>query len=138
MLQEDLRAHNMAFVDTRTQQYPKSHLRCLNIRKKQCEAFLVVPKACGSFSRTARTAVLSPFLEASNKTSSAESCLLFGGFSSCVLSACRFDIVCLCIVAVSFVLVLSIAKRSTQQHQPVARTAPEHTTRVVIIGVRMV
>ena len=47
-----------------------------------------------SFSSPARTAVVSPFLAASTKTSSAESSLLFGGFSSGVLSACRFDMVC--------------------------------------------
>ena len=46
MLQEDLRARNVVCVDTLTQQDPKAHLRCLNIRKKQCEAFIVVPSAC--------------------------------------------------------------------------------------------
>ena len=56
-----------------------------------------------SFSSPTRTAVVSPFLAASTKTSSAESFLLFGAFSSGVLSACRFDMVLILILFVGVV-----------------------------------
>ena len=46
MLQEDFRARDVVCVDTLTQQDPKVHLRCLNIRKQQYEAFIIVPSAC--------------------------------------------------------------------------------------------